>query len=260
MEYFVISAKFVPLKYYTLSSQLQRLASFSVGCSGRRILSPGQINIMRKWCIILVVHVCKQWPMKRHISRWKTAPTNTLVLACLVKHHGDLDTRSARSYSTSRHICGMTNTSPTLYCICWVTVLSMSIVEEVEARYCSLCIWTIGSYFPLRVGNTCATYDLQRFHNDLPLSSRRSTSRPTHSGVAKTFPLGAAHLEDQNEEENEENLRKNGRKYREMRKAWGKYCYPAHPGVTVRGLLRPCLLILSLPWYINIILSLYHKT
>ena len=51
MEYFVTSAKFVPLKYYTLSSQLQRLASFSVGCSGRRILSPGQINIMRKWCI-----------------------------------------------------------------------------------------------------------------------------------------------------------------------------------------------------------------
>ena len=51
MEYFVISAKFVPLKYYTLSSRLQRLASFSVGCSGRRILSPGQINIMRKWSI-----------------------------------------------------------------------------------------------------------------------------------------------------------------------------------------------------------------
>ena len=51
MEYFVISAKFVPLKYYTLSSQLHRLASFSVGCSGRRILSPGQINIMRKWSI-----------------------------------------------------------------------------------------------------------------------------------------------------------------------------------------------------------------
>ena len=30
MEYFVISAKFVPLKYYTLSSQLQRLTPFSV--------------------------------------------------------------------------------------------------------------------------------------------------------------------------------------------------------------------------------------
>ena len=28
MEYFVISATFVPLKYYTLSSQLQRLTSF----------------------------------------------------------------------------------------------------------------------------------------------------------------------------------------------------------------------------------------
>ena len=51
MEYFVISAKFVPLKYYTLSSQLQRLTSFSVGCSGRRILSPSQIAVMRKWSI-----------------------------------------------------------------------------------------------------------------------------------------------------------------------------------------------------------------
>ena len=49
MEYFVISAKFIPLKYYTLSSQLRRLTSFSVGCSGRRILSPGQIAVMRKW-------------------------------------------------------------------------------------------------------------------------------------------------------------------------------------------------------------------
>ena len=33
------------------SSQLQRLTSFSVGCSGRRILSPGQIAVMRKWSI-----------------------------------------------------------------------------------------------------------------------------------------------------------------------------------------------------------------
>ena len=56
MEYFVISAKFVPLKYYTLSSQLQRLTSFSVGCSGRRILSPGQIAVMRKWSIQLISH------------------------------------------------------------------------------------------------------------------------------------------------------------------------------------------------------------
>ena len=54
MEYFVISAKFVPLKYYTLSSQLQRLTSFSVGCSGRRILSPGQIAVMRKWSIVYI--------------------------------------------------------------------------------------------------------------------------------------------------------------------------------------------------------------
>ena len=51
MEYFVISAKFVPLKYYTLSSQLQHLTSFSVGCLGWRILSPGQIAVMQKWSI-----------------------------------------------------------------------------------------------------------------------------------------------------------------------------------------------------------------
>ena len=54
MEYFVISAKFVPLKYYTLSLQLRRLASFSVGCLGRRILSPGQIAVMRKWSILFI--------------------------------------------------------------------------------------------------------------------------------------------------------------------------------------------------------------
>ena len=40
MEYFVISAKFVPLN-----------TSFSVGCSGHRILSPGQIAVKRKWSI-----------------------------------------------------------------------------------------------------------------------------------------------------------------------------------------------------------------
>ena len=46
MEYFVISAKFVPLKYYTLSSQLQRLTSFSVGCSGpaNSVTRPDQYN------------------------------------------------------------------------------------------------------------------------------------------------------------------------------------------------------------------------
>ena len=58
MEYFVISAKFVPLKYYTLSSQLQRLTSFWVGCSGRRILSPGQIAVMRKWSILSLYDHC----------------------------------------------------------------------------------------------------------------------------------------------------------------------------------------------------------
>ena len=55
------SAKFVPLKYYTLSSQLRRLTSFSVGCSGWRILSPGQIAVMRKWSIeiLYLAEICK---------------------------------------------------------------------------------------------------------------------------------------------------------------------------------------------------------
>ena len=63
----MISAKFVPLKYYTLSSQLQRLTSFSVGCSGRRILSPGQIAVMRKWSIILrFLNLISLWGWRWH--------------------------------------------------------------------------------------------------------------------------------------------------------------------------------------------------
>ena len=42
------------------------------------------------------------------------------------------------------------------------------------------------------------------------------------SGVARAFPGGRAiHLENQNEEENEERLRKSKRTYRKMRKDWG---------------------------------------
>ena len=41
-----------------------------------------------------------------------------------------------------------------------------------------------------------------------------------HRGVARAFPGGGrlAHPEDQNEEENENKLRKNERKYRKIRK------------------------------------------
>ena len=39
-------------------------------------------------------------------------------------HHGNLASRSARSYFLSHHIrWGMTYTSPTLYCKCWVIFL-----------------------------------------------------------------------------------------------------------------------------------------
>ena len=51
MEYFVISAKFVPLKYYTLSSQLRRLTSFSVGLFGSTNSVTRSYPVMRKSCI-----------------------------------------------------------------------------------------------------------------------------------------------------------------------------------------------------------------
>ena len=51
MEYFVISAKFVPLKYYTLSSQLRRLTSFSVGLFGSANSVTRSYSVMRKLCI-----------------------------------------------------------------------------------------------------------------------------------------------------------------------------------------------------------------
>ena len=51
MEYFEISAKFVPLKYYTLSSQLRRLTSFSVGLFGSANSVTRSYPVMQKSCI-----------------------------------------------------------------------------------------------------------------------------------------------------------------------------------------------------------------
>ena len=63
-------------------------------CYGKRSNFPQRIQLRPKhqlgefrcFCevelcksIILVVHICKQWLMKRHVSRWKTAPINTPV-------------------------------------------------------------------------------------------------------------------------------------------------------------------------------------
>ena len=47
----MISAKFVPLKYYTLSSQLRRLTSFSVGLFGSANSVTRSYPVMRKSCI-----------------------------------------------------------------------------------------------------------------------------------------------------------------------------------------------------------------
>ena len=60
-------------------------------------------------------------------------------------------------------------------------------------------------------------------------SSADASVSVSYSGVARAFPGGrAAHPEDQNEEENEEKLRKNERSYRKMRKDWGNHpIFPA---------------------------------
>ena len=47
----MISAKFVPLKYYTLSSQLRRLTSFSLGLFGSANSVTRSYPVMRKSCI-----------------------------------------------------------------------------------------------------------------------------------------------------------------------------------------------------------------
>ena len=60
MEYFVISAKFVPLKYYTLSSQLRRLTSFSVGLFGSANSVTRSYPVMRKLCISSVFRFKKK--------------------------------------------------------------------------------------------------------------------------------------------------------------------------------------------------------
>ena len=71
MEFFVISAKFVPLKYYTLSSQLRRLTSFSVALFGSANYVTRSYPVMRKscirdWLIVQVQHVhyicVRDWP------------------------------------------------------------------------------------------------------------------------------------------------------------------------------------------------------
>ena len=97
MEYFVISAKFVLLKYYTLSSQLRRLTSFSVGCSGRRIPSPNQIAVMRKWSIghfVTKCRGCNNPPSADVIQKilWADCGRGLRVSSCDLKAGSNLST------------------------------------------------------------------------------------------------------------------------------------------------------------------------
>ena len=55
----MISAKFVPLKYYTLSSQPRRLTSFSVGLFGSANSVTRSYPVMRKSCIRCIYHFQK---------------------------------------------------------------------------------------------------------------------------------------------------------------------------------------------------------
>ena len=77
MEYFVISAKFVPLKYYTLSSQLRRLTSFSVGLFGSANSVTRSYPVMRKSCI---------WQLEKvKVGLQKGVINFKLVLLCRFK-------------------------------------------------------------------------------------------------------------------------------------------------------------------------------
>ena len=71
MEYFVISAKFVPLKYYTLSSQLRRLTSFSVGLFGSANSVTRSYPVMRKSCIscLFLIVVSNSYQMALTIDK-----------------------------------------------------------------------------------------------------------------------------------------------------------------------------------------------
>ena len=57
----MISAKFVPLKYHTLSSQQRRLTSFSVGLFGSANSVTRSYPVMRKSCIGLQLCCELQW-------------------------------------------------------------------------------------------------------------------------------------------------------------------------------------------------------
>ena len=75
------------------------------------------------------------------------------------------------------------------------------------------------------------------------------------SGVARAFPGGqAAHLEDQNKEENEENLRKNERNYRKISKNEVRPL-PALPGVIANAF--QCNGCVRLPNFDLLIISFY---
>ena len=76
------------------------------------------------WCS---PEVKRQWPMKWHISHsYLKNRTNYNTCYCLLVKHRELTGSKvpARYYLLTHHIRpGMTNTSPTLYCICWVIFL-----------------------------------------------------------------------------------------------------------------------------------------
>ena len=104
--------------------------------------------------IILVVHVCKQWPMKRHVSPWKTAQTNTPV-SVFWKASWDLANLIFQPVISDEVWQYLT------YIILYAEWPLLVCRRGLKVRHCR--IGTIRSCFPLRVGNTCGTYDLQSY-------------------------------------------------------------------------------------------------
>ena len=92
MEYFVISAKFVPLKYYTLSSQLRRLTSFSVGLFGSANSVTRSYPVMRKSCIfhglLQMLHHEQNCEFSHIASYGKNSETSLILGFIFFSTHG----------------------------------------------------------------------------------------------------------------------------------------------------------------------------
>ena len=101
----MISAKFVPLKYYTLSSQLQRLTSFSVG-SANSVTRPDRRNAK----MVYKAQICNVEALICHF--YKNIKTLTHYISYM--HYFEPVSFSTKSYRSSvRRTLRFKSDSPT---------------------------------------------------------------------------------------------------------------------------------------------------